>query len=80
MTSFTVPSITVIEECCVLAILIYGDITLIALTPRTCSLVALSRDLKNVLEQTDLNRYWSREFYLLPRVLFIGYVSSHMQA
>jgi len=50
------------------------------MSPWASPLVALSRDLKNALEQTDLSLYWSGEVNLLLWVLFIGYASSHMQA
>jgi hypothetical protein len=74
------PPKNLIEECCVLAILIYGNITLLDMSPWASPLVALSHDLKNALEQTDLSLYWSGEVNLLLWVLFIGYASSHMQA
>jgi hypothetical protein len=69
-----------IEECCVLAILISDHIILRALPPTAAPQIEMSRDLKFALEQTNLSLYWNREFDLLLWVLFIGYVSSHMQA
>jgi hypothetical protein len=74
------PSRIVSEECCALAILIYKHITLGAMPSTTTLIIGLSRDLKHTLEQTDLSLYWSGEVNLLLWVLFIGYVSSHMQA
>ena len=74
------PPKNLIEECCVLAILIHGNITLLDMSPWATPLVALSRDLRNTLEQTDLCLYWGGEANLLLWVLFIGYVSSYMQA
>jgi hypothetical protein len=68
------------EHSCVLAILIYEHITLKDLTAAAPPVIELSRDLKSALKQTDLSLLWSREVNLLLGVLFIGYVSGHMQA
>ena len=74
------PSRIVPEHRCVLAILIYEHIALNALTAAATPVIRLFRDLKITLEQMDLSLYWSGEVNLLLWALFIGYVSSHMQA
>jgi hypothetical protein len=58
-----------IEECCVLAILIYDLIILSGMRPTAGPQITLSRDLKSPLEQTNLSLYWNGEFNLLLWVL-----------